>query len=167
MIDATAGASAPAPLLTTLEVSVTRMRTLSALVATLALAACAQSPQASPTSQPTPAATPTPRTTPPPAPTPAATAAGIYDFSTNVQGQEVTGTVTITGSPGSYGGSIVTTATPEIPIKSVTMEGQAITVTADTPDGEVVFQMTMEGMDFSGSWSYAGQSGTMRGRKRG
>ena len=165
MILATAGASASAPLLSTLEVLVTRMRTLSALVATLALAACAQSPQASPTTQPAPAATPSPRTTPPP--TPAATAAGVYDFSTVVQGQEVTGTVTITGSPGSYGGSIVTTATPEIPIKSVTMEGQSITVTADTPDGEVVFQMAMEGMDFSGSWSYAGMAGTMRGRKRG
>ena len=150
-----------------------RMRHLVAPLLAALVAACAQSPQAAPAPTPTPspsagAPTPAPAPTPTPAPTPAPTsAAGLYDFTTVVQGDQVTGTITIVADGDRYSGTIATSATPEIPICSVTMEGQVITVTATSPDGEVVMQLTMQGQEFTGTWSYAGQSGTMTGRKRG
>ena len=150
-----------------------RMRHLAAPLLAALVAACAQSPQAAPAPTPTPspsagAPTPAPTPTPTPAPTPTPTsAAGLYDFTTVVQGDQVTGTITIVADGDRYSGTIATSATPEIPISSVTMEGQVITVTATSPDGEVVMQLTMQGQEFTGTWSYAGQSGTMTGRKRG
>ena len=153
-----------------------RLRTLVAPLAAVALAACAQSPQAAPspsptpapsTAGPTPAPAPAPTPTPTPAPAPAPSAAGAYDFSTTVQGQQVTGTITIVDEGGRLGGTIVTSATPELAIKAVMVNGNVITVTGDTPDGEVAMEMTMNGADFTGTWSYGGQSGSMSGRKRG
>ena len=133
------------------------------------LAACASSPQAAPSSpapspQAAPAPTPTPAPTPP---TPAATsAAGIYDFTTTVQGMAVTGVVTVTMRDGRPGGTIATSATPEIPIRSATAEGQKVTVTGDSPDGDVVLEFNMNGQDFNGTWWYGGQSGSLTGRRR-
>jgi hypothetical protein len=151
-----------------------RMRHLAAPLLAALVAACAQSPQAAPAPAPTPSpsagAPTTPAPAPAPAPTPApapASAAGLYDFTTVVQGDQVTGTITIVAEGDRYSGTIATSATPEIPISSVTMEGQVINVTATSPDGEVVMQLTMQGQEFTGTWSYAGQSGTMTGRKRG
>lgn len=134
-------------------------------VAALLLAACASSPQAAPASTPAPqpAAAAAPAA---PAPTAAASAAGVYDFTTNVQGMAVTGVVTVTMANGRAGGTIATSATPEIPIRSVTVEGQKVTVGADSPDGEVTLEFTMAGQEFTGTWWYAGQSGSMTGRKR-
>jgi len=141
------------------------MRLRFAPLAAALLAACAQSPQAAPGPAPSPApAVSAPAPTPAPAP---ASAAGLYDFTTVVQGDQVTGTITIVAEGDRYSGTIATSATPEIPISSVTMEGQVINVTATSPDGEVVMQLTMQGQEFTGTWSYAGQSGTMTGRKRG
>jgi hypothetical protein len=132
----------------------------------LLLAACASSPQAAP---PTPAPAPSPAAAPAPAPAPApaaASAAGIYDFTTSVQGTAVSGVVTVTMANGRAGGTIATSATPEIPIKAVTVEGPKVTVTADSPDGEAVLEFTMNGQDFSGTWWFGGQSGSLTGRKR-
>lgn len=142
----------------------------SAVALVVALAACASSPQAAPAG---PMASPQPAaaaTAPPPAPTsmPAtpASAVGVYDFTTNVQGMAVTGVVTITSQGGAVGGTIATSATPDVPIKTVAVDGQKITVAADSPDGEVTIEMTMDGQEFTGQWWYAGQSGSLRGRKR-
>ena len=148
-------------------------RSLALPVVAVLLAACASSPQAaSPSPAPAPApstqAAPAPTPAPAPAPTPAtpASAAGIYDFSTTVQGTTVTGVVTVTMSDGRAGGTVATSATPEVPIKAVTVEGQKVTITADSPDGEVVLEFNMSGQDFSGTWWYGGQSGALTGRKR-
>ena len=137
----------------------------------VALAACASSLQAAPagpSSSPQPAAAPA--AAPPPAatttPATPASAVGVYDFSTNVQGMAVTGVVTITSQGSALGGKISTSATPDVPITSVTVEGQKIVVAAESPDGDVTIEMVMTGQDFTGQWWYAGQSGPLSGRKR-
>lgn len=132
----------------------------------LLLAACASSPQAAPAS-PATAAAASAAATPAPAPTPAAaSAAGIYDFTTTVQGATVSGVVTVTMANGRAGGTIATSATPEIPIRSVTVEGQKVTVSAESPDGDAVLEFNMSGQDFTGTWWFGGQTGSLTGRKR-
>lgn len=152
-------------------------RSLALPVVALLLAACSSSPQAAPRTSPAPApspqaATPAPAPAPAPAPVPAPTpstptsAAGIYDFSTTVQGTTVTGVATVAMENGRPSGTIATSATPEVAIKNATVEGQKVTVVADSPDGEIVLEFNMNGQDFTGTWWYGGQSGSLTGRKR-
>jgi hypothetical protein len=91
---------------------------------------------------------------------------GVYDFTTAVEGTVVTGTITITEATSGYGGSIATDATETIPVRSVAVEGQKLTVLADSPDGPVTFILTLDGDAFTGTWSYAGMSGTHKGTRR-
>ena len=145
-------------------------RPLARATVLLLLAGCASSPQAAPP-QPSPSPSPSPQaapaSAPAPTPTPApASAAGVYDFTTSVQGTTVTGVVTVTARDGRTGGTIATSATPEIPVRSATVEGRKVTVTGDSPDGEVVLEFNMSGQDFSGTWWYGGQSGSLTGRRR-
>ena len=91
---------------------------------------------------------------------------GAYDFTTTVEGTVVSGTITITQGTNGYGGSISTDATETIPVRSVAVEGQKLTVLADSPDGPVTFTMTMDGDAFVGTWSYAGMSGAHTGKRR-
>jgi type 1 fimbria pilin len=91
---------------------------------------------------------------------------GVYDFTTTVDGTVVSGTVTITQGTSGYGGSLATDATETIPVRSVAVEGQKLTVLADSPDGPVTFVMTLNGDEFAGTWSYAGMSGAHTGKRR-
>lgn len=91
---------------------------------------------------------------------------GVYDFTTNVEGTTVSGTITISQGTSGYGGSIATNATETIPVRSVAVERQKLTVLADSPDGPVTFVMTLNGDEFTGTWSYAGMSGAHTGKRR-
>ena len=91
---------------------------------------------------------------------------GMYDFTTTVEGTVVAGTITITQGTSGYGGSIATDVTEPIPVRSVAVEGQKLTVLADSPDGPVTFVMTLNGDEFAGTWSYAGMSGAHTGKRR-
>jgi hypothetical protein len=124
------------------------------------LAACA--PAATSAGGPTPAPT---------APPAVATAAavnpvGTFEFTTSVNGDMVTGSIEVTGNPGAYGGTIRTSATPDIPVRGVTVNGQQMVVTADTPDGELGLTLNFNGNNFSGGWTLGGGSGEMRGQRR-
>jgi len=90
----------------------------------------------------------------------------MYDFTTEVQGQAVTGTVEITGTEGSYAGWVRTTITEPIPIRSVTIKTDTMTVVAQAPDAPVTMIFTFQGNDFVANWEYAGQVGVARGSKR-
>jgi hypothetical protein len=105
----------------------------------------------------------TPATPPAPAPL---DPVGVYDFTTDVDGTAVTGTITITNGASGYGGSIGTNVTESMPVRSVAVEGQRVTVRADAPDGPVTFTMDFDGDDFIGTWTYADMSGTHSGRRR-
>lgn len=99
-------------------------------------------------------------------PAPLRSAAGIYDFTTDVQGQTVSGTVEITGTEGNYAGWVRTTITEPIPIRSVTVAQDTMTVIAQAPDAPVTMIFIFQGNDFVADWEYAGQGGVARGSKR-
>lgn len=140
-----------------------RLLLLAALVATTS--ACARSAQQTPTTTtaPAPAAAAQPAA---PAPSSAMSAAGVYDFTTVLDGQEINGTATVTGTSGRYGGVVVTPTHPDLPISSVTVQGQTITLVGTTPDGDVVITMQMNGMDFTGNWTLGNEGAPLRGKKR-
>lgn len=105
-------------------------------------------------------------TPPPPAGPPPLNPVGRYEFQTSVQGQGVTGAVEIGGIAGAYTGQITTSITPPLPISGVTVNGQVITVTGDTPDGVLTFTMNFtDGTNFTGGWSLGGDTGTLTGHR--
>lgn len=139
-----------------------RRRPLVVPVAILVVAtACAHSPQAAP-----PTATPAPTASPSVTPASAVDPVGVYEYSTVFEGDEVAGTITITGSPGAYRGSVSSSVTPDMPIRGVTVSGSTITVTADSDDGQLVSRFTLTGNELSGTWTLGDVSGTLKGRKR-
>jgi hypothetical protein len=90
---------------------------------------------------------------------------GSYEFTTVVDGQTVTGTMHIEGTPGAYKGRIITTVFPEIPVVGATVESNIINVKASMPDGELIISMMMDGMNFKGNWALGSDSGEFNGKK--
>jgi len=127
------------------------------------LAACASSQQTAPATATAVGATPA-ATTPAAAPA-AVNPVGAYEFSTVVDGQSVTGTLYITGTPGAYAGRIVTNAFPEFPVTGATVTGQAVDVKASLPDGELAIHFVMDGMNFTGKWTMGSADGDFNGKK--
>lgn len=90
---------------------------------------------------------------------------GTFELETTVNGNAVTGSVEVTGQPGAYGGTIRTSVTPDIPITSVTVSGQEMVVTGDTPDGPVTLNFTFTGDTFTGRWELNGGGEPLSGRR--
>jgi hypothetical protein len=91
---------------------------------------------------------------------------GNYEFVTTVQEQQVTGTMTVTGSAGSYTGKILTSMFPEMPVLGATVNGQNMIVKTQSPDGEILLHFKFEGNAFTGHWEFNGQpGGTVSGKK--
>jgi hypothetical protein len=90
---------------------------------------------------------------------------GTYEFATEVNGDAVTGTMEITGTPGAYAGRVVTLRFPEFTVRSASAEGQVLTVVAATPTGDVTFRMAFTGQTFAGTWSLGGDTGPVTGRR--
>lgn len=112
-----------------------------------------------------------PAATPPadPAPAPAAAGAlnpvGVFQFTADGdEGETVTGTIEVTGQPGAYGGRI-RAHDDEIPITSVSVDGQQMVVNAETPGGTMTLVVTFTGDTFLGGWSLRGDSGEIRGQR--
>ena len=131
------------------------------LAAVLSLSAAACSTTPAPES--TPSSTTVTTTT---ATTAAVNPVGRYEFATSVQGQMITGGVEIAGTPGAYTGQITTSITPPLPIAGVTVAGQQVVVTGNTPDGTITFRMNFtDASNFTGGWELAGDSGTLTGHR--
>ena len=81
-------------------------------------------------------------------------------------GEQIPGTLSITFRDGVYGGVLGNTMRGDAPIRSVAVDGQKITVAADTPDGALVFEFTMTGKELAGTWNLGGNGGPITGRKR-
>jgi hypothetical protein len=90
---------------------------------------------------------------------------GMFPFTTAVNGNEVTGSIEVTGQAGEYGGTIRTSVTPDIPITGVVVTGQQMVVAADTPDGPLTLTLAFTGDTFTGEWELNGDSGAIRGRR--
>jgi hypothetical protein len=112
---------------------------------------------------------PAPETTPSAQPSASAAAVnpvGRFEFTTSMGGQPVTGGLMIAGGPGAYTGEITTSMTPPLPVASVTVNGQDLVVTGDTPDGVVTIRLTFtDATHFTGRWELAGGGGTLSGRR--
>ncbi len=135
------------------------MKTRLVLAATLSLAVSACAPAATTTTTGTGSA-------PAAASTASVNPVGRYEFATSVQGQPVTGGMTVAGSPGAYTGQITTSATPPLPISSVTATGQQMVVTGNTPDGAFTIRVNFtDATAFTGSWELSGDSGSLTGRR--
>jgi hypothetical protein len=92
--------------------------------------------------------------------------AGYFEFITDAQGTAVSGAIEIRKSEGGgYAGTVSTSATDAMPIGAVTVEGQRMTLVSDTPDGPATLVLVFEGDVFTGSWSYAGMSGVLSGKR--
>lgn len=91
---------------------------------------------------------------------------GFYEFTAEVEGQQVPGTLEITGSPGDYRGALTIQIGAEISVTSVTVQGTLMTLLLATPDGEATVEATFEGDIFTGRWMLGQQSGPIRGRRR-
>ncbi len=140
------------------------MKAILAATLALSLAACATAN----TGAPAPATTTTTTTTTTSVATTSSSAVnpvGAYEFATQVNGEAVTGTMEITGTPGAYGGRIVTLRFPEFTVRSASAAGQALTVVAETPTGNLTFRMTFTGPEFTGSWTLGGDTGPITGRR--
>jgi hypothetical protein len=101
----------------------------------------------------------------PPAPPPL-DPAGNFEFVTDAQGTTVTGSIEIRKSEaGGYTGWLYTDVTDPLAIGSVAVEGQQMTLMGDTPDGPMTMVLLFGGDAFTGSWTYAGMSGVMSGKR--
>lgn len=102
-----------------------------------------------------------------PAPTPAVDPVGVFEYTTSVQGQTVTGTITIAKTETGLGGKILSDAMPEIPIKAVTVEGKKLTIQAEIPDGALTITIEFEDANkFAGNWTLGGEGGAISGKRK-
>ena len=125
------------------------------LAAGLVLAACARSSNevAPPPAPPGPTATPT------------LDPVGAYDFSTEVDGQPVTGVLSISGSPGAYTASM-SSDIGNIPIRNITVEGMRLSFVADHPEATAFVEVVFSGDSFSGEWDAGDMFGYISGSRR-
>lgn len=126
----------------------------------LLLAGCASSSRAVPD---TPPAIPETRV----ATAPVLNPVGAFEFSTMTpDGTPVSGTVTITGTPGAYTGSIDAGREGIFPIKAVAVSGQTLTINAEHPQGPLDLRLTFVADDFTGSWQLGPDTGELKGKRK-
>lgn len=90
---------------------------------------------------------------------------GTFSLSTTIQGMAVDGQMRIAGEPGSYDGSFYSDVTGELPFSAVSVEGDRVTITADTPDGAIEIRLLFDGDTITGEWSGGNDGGAVRGRR--
>lgn len=106
---------------------------------------------------------PAPEPTPPPPPV--LDPVGVYDCFLDVDGMEMAATLTITGTPGAYTGT-VDSEMGTTPVSDITVDGNDMTFLVDTPDMSVFFAVVFDGDDFSGEFDAGGMGGFINGKKR-
>jgi hypothetical protein len=125
------------------------------LAAGLALAACARPSNdvAPPPAPPQPAAAPT------------LDPVGVYDFSTEVDGQPVSGVLSISGSPGAYTATM-SSDIGNIGVRNIAVEGMRLSFIGDHPDATVFIELVFSGDSFSGEWDAGDTFGYLSGSRR-
>jgi hypothetical protein len=127
-------------------------------------------PPGAPSATPAPAATPAVPATPAPAPAPAGAIdlAGEWTWSLDIGGQAVSGTMTLTRSGASYGGSVVPEGMQPGNVRSVVISGERATITIEAPEGEAIVEATVSAdrRTLSGTLTYNGMAGQFNGRRR-
>ena len=91
--------------------------------------------------------------------------AGVYDITFDIQGESMTGTMELNGTPDMLSGSIASDM-GTVEMINIVFNGNQMTWDAETPQGSVSFSITFEENGFSGEWSMEGFGGGMSGTKR-
>ena len=139
---------------------------------TLVLAAlsigCATSP---PAATPAPVDPPATQAPPPPTtsvvPSSAVNPVGTFEYTATLpDGSQTSGLFTITGSAGSYTGTISSQNAGETPLTNISVDGQTLMFRTVIPDGTVDMTLTFTGSDFAGKWAVQGAEGPVTGRRR-
>lgn len=97
---------------------------------------------------------------------------GIYDFTTFIQGQAVSGTIRIERMQGRYRGGIMTTGLSPMSILNVAVDGQWLTIRSNTGTNPLELILAFVGNSFTGEWIIRNEAGeiedrgTLSGRRR-
>lgn len=90
---------------------------------------------------------------------------GTYSYSAEVDGEIVPGSMTIEAAEDGYTGQILSDFFPPIPINSVTVLDQAVTIEASGPNGPLVIEFVAVEGTLGGTWAMGEQSGTFSATK--
>jgi hypothetical protein len=91
---------------------------------------------------------------------------GNYEFTFVDDGQPITGTMVVSGTPGTFSGRIRTTTRPEVTISTLTASGPLVTVTADIAQGAVLLiRYRVTGDSILGNWMLRNDGGRFAGRR--
>lgn len=97
---------------------------------------------------------------------------GIYDFTTSIQGQQVSGTFRIESTESEVLGSVMAAGMPAMPILGIAVEDDWMTLRTNTGTNHIEIHLVFVGNDFTGEWTAYGpqggveDTGTLSGRKR-
>lgn len=120
-------------------------RLLTGLFAAAALAACATAPTGPPPFDPV----------------------GTYSYAADVDGQNFPGTMSIEMGEGGYTGSVMSDAFPPLPIQSVEVDGQTVTILVSGPEGPLTIVGTVIENVIEGTWEMGEGSGSFTATKSG
>lgn len=120
-------------------------RLLSGLLGATALAACATAPAGPPPFDPV----------------------GSYTYVADVNGQDFPGTMTIEQDGDGYTGSIMSDAFPPLPILSVEVADQTVTIQATGPEGPLTITGMVIESTIEGTWAMGEGSGSFTAAKTG
>jgi hypothetical protein len=92
---------------------------------------------------------------------------GSFGFSAQMGDHNGTGTIDIAKKEGQLGGTVTLDGAepPTVPIKSVTVDGQVLTVVVETPGGDAEFKLTFAGDDFSGMLTMGPNQAPITGKR--
>jgi hypothetical protein len=109
-----------------------------------------------------------PMAQPEPAPPPAFDPVGVYDFTTQVEGSAVTGTLDLRRNAQGVLSAQISTQVTGTMTATATLDGRKVEMRASTEQGDLAMQFTVaEDNTIAGSWSLAsGMSGTLTGARR-
>ena len=101
------------------------------------------------------------------APAKAVNPVGDFEYTTTVDGQPMSGVISITRKENVLGGKILSEVMPEIPITGVTVEARKVTIKATIPDGELTIVLNFEDDNkFAGNWALGDQGGAIAGKRK-
>jgi len=87
---------------------------------------------------------------------------GTYDFTAVLEGQDITGIMTIEPDEGGYTGQLSTPTLPlpPAPITSVEVEKQTVRIEAVGPEGPLYIDLVVSGETLEGIWAMGEGSGS-------
>jgi hypothetical protein len=93
---------------------------------------------------------------------------GVYDFSTQADGETINGTITIRrGDDGALSAIISTPVTGSLAIQSVTLEGRRMDMRSNIEGDALIMMLDFVEDRITGGWELgSGMSGVVTGRRR-